>query len=462
MQYRQEFQETVTHTNLSRIRALSALLFVLNCALLARDIFITKASGIWATNPIYELLFYFHVAFGTVTLLFSFSRVIEARLPRIARGIPALFSWIMLLWAAGLVAWVNGVVHGQITEYIVSVFGIAVAFFLPPITSAAVFGSAQIAFMVALAITLDDPNHSGHYTNSIVFSILAWFISGINFSGRVREFVDKKIIAEQSTAAEAVNATLRERNAQLAQLNDEKNELLGIAAHDLQNPLTGIIMSSDIVVQFYEKMQRADIVREMERIRTTARRMSAIITNVLDINALETGKRNYYIERIDIAPLLRDTADDYRRRAQAKEIELHTDIHDQLIIDTDRNAFVQIMDNLVSNAVKYSPHNKRIWIRASIYPYQQHLTPHVLRIEIQDEGPGFTEEDKHKLFGKFARLSAKPTGNEDSTGLGLSIVKQLVEDAGGTISCKSTSGEGATFIVEFPPAHQHAAPLAIE
>lgn len=462
VQYRQEFQETVTHTNLSRIRALASLLFLLNGALLARDIFVTKASGIWTEQPIYELLFYFHVAFGTITLLFSFSRVFETRTPQIARSIPAVFSWIMLVWAAALVAWVNSVVHGQITEYIVSVFGIAVAFFLPPSISAIVFGSAQIFFMVALASTLNDPNHSGHYTNSIVFSILAWFISSINFSARVREFIDKKIIAEQTVAAEAANATLRERNAQLAQLNDEKNELLGIAAHDLKSPLTGIVMSSDMVVRFYDKMQRADIVREMERISAIATRMSSIITDVLDINALETGKRNYNAEHIDVAPLLRDTTEEYGRRAIVKNIALHTDIREQLPLTIDRNTFVQIIDNLVSNAVKYSPHDKHIWVRADFRINEETPTrPPVLRIEIQDEGPGFTDEDKNKLFGKFARLSAKPTGNEHSTGLGLSIVKQLVENAGGSITCQSTTGQGATFIVNFPTDHQHvpATPL---
>lgn len=452
VQHRSEFQETVTRTNLSRVRILSGVLFLLNCFLLIRDIFITKASTSWTEQPVYELLFYFHLAFGIATALFFFASTLGKRSPLLSRSITGTFAWIMLLWCAALAAWINSVIHGQITEYIVCVFGISVAFFLPPRISAFVFGSAQVFFMVALAIALNEPNHSGHYTNSLVLSIIAWSISSINFSARIREFIDKKIIAEQTAAAETANAALRERNTQLAQLNDEKNELLGIAAHDLKSPLTGIVMSSDMVVQFYEKMQRTDIVREMERIRTIAQRMSSIITDVLDINALETGKRNYHSEYLDIAPLLRDTAEDYRRRAQAKNIELHTDIGEQLPLTTDRNAFVQIVDNLVSNAVKYSPRDKCVWIRANFYANGK-TAIRILRIEIQDEGPGFTDEDKSKLFGKFARLSAKPTGNEHSTGLGLSIVKQLVEHAGGTIYCQSTSGNGATFILDFPTEH---------
>jgi signal transduction histidine kinase len=75
-----------------------------------------------------------------------------------------------------------------------------------------------------------------------------------------------------------------------------------------------------------------------------------------------------------------------------------------------------------------------------------------VRVEVQDEGPGLTEDDKKKLFGKFARLSAQPTAGENSTGLGLSIVKKLVELQNGNVWCESTYGEGATFIVELPVA----------
>jgi signal transduction histidine kinase len=108
-----------------------------------------------------------------------------------------------------------------------------------------------------------------------------------------------------------------------------------------------------------------------------------------------------------------------------------------------KNTTHQVLDNLISNAVKYSPLGKNIMIRLL-----QNET--YIRCEIQDEGPGLSEADKKKLFGKFNRLTARPTAGEHSTGLGLFIVKKLLEAMGGRVWCESELGHGATFIVEFP------------
>ena len=105
----------------------------------------------------------------------------------------------------------------------------------------------------------------------------------------------------------------------------------------------------------------------------------------------------------------------------------------------------QVIENLVSNAVKYSPPGKAIRVHV-------HRDTALARCEVQDEGPGLSESDKARLFGTFARLSALPTGGEQSTGLGLSIVKKLVESMKGRVWCESELGKGATFIIEFPDA----------
>ncbi len=104
---------------------------------------------------------------------------------------------------------------------------------------------------------------------------------------------------------------------------------------------------------------------------------------------------------------------------------------------------MQVIDNLISNALKYSPFDTTITIRVKAKSDN-------VRLEVEDEGPGISEEEMPKLFGKFARLSAQPTGGEHSTGLGLSIVKKMVEAMNGKVWCESEPGKGATFIVELP------------
>src|SRR5207247_7892893 len=110
----------------------------------------------------------------------------------------------------------------------------------------------------------------------------------------------------------------------------------------------------------------------------------------------------------------------------------------------DRNVTVQVLENLVSNAIKYSPPGKNIFARLR-------AVEDAARCEVQDEGPGLSAEDQKKLFGKFARLSAKPTGGEPATGLGLSIVKKMVEAMNGRVWCESEPGRGATFVVVLLP-----------
>jgi len=106
------------------------------------------------------------------------------------------------------------------------------------------------------------------------------------------------------------------------------------------------------------------------------------------------------------------------------------------------------VQNIISNAIKFSQPNKKIYITIRNSEEPQHID-----ISIKDEGPGFTENDKKKLFQKFAKLSARPTGGEHSSGLGLSIVKKLVEMMNGKIRVESEHGKGAEFILTFPQAN---------
>jgi signal transduction histidine kinase len=131
---------------------------------------------------------------------------------------------------------------------------------------------------------------------------------------------------------------------------------------------------------------------------------------------------------------------------QAKSKNIHIFVHNTATVSTvlaDEQAVIQVLDNLISNAVKYSPHGKQVFVR--VLRNAQNV-----RVEVQDEGEGISEADMTKLFGKFARLSARPTGGEHSTGLGLSIVKKMVEAMNGRVWCESELGKGATFIVKLP------------
>lgn len=265
-------------------------------------------------------------------------------------------------------------------------------------------------------------------------------IAGIDISERKMAL---RVLEEMN---EQLEERVEKRTQELVALNLEKDEFLGIAAHDLKNPLSGIFASAQLLDRHFP--QEPKIQQLVKIIMEASTRMTDIITNLLDINRIETGtvRVNIHLIRPEI---LNSLVEGYHNRALEKGIILHYQpLEDKRIgIMADAQALHQIVDNLISNAVKYSPHWKNIWVRVLAATTAENAS--VVRIEVQDEGPGISAEDKKKLFGKFARLTAQPTGGENSTGLGLSIVKKLVEIQHGRVWCESESGKGATFIVEF-------------
>lgn len=250
------------------------------------------------------------------------------------------------------------------------------------------------------------------------------------------------------------NRRLEQANERLAALNYEKDELLGIVAHDLKNPLTTIMMSSSSLTS--KDLPQERVVVLGERMLHSSERMLNIITKLLNVNALEQGAKTLQVQTVDICETVRFIVEEHLAHAQAKEITVELSFSDEkLELQTDESIVAEIVENLLDNAIKYSPRGKRVWV--SVHQnnaelrntaVQTNLLHSAVSICIRDEGPGFSEEDKEKVFGKFVRLSAKPTGGEESTGLGLSIVKKLAEMLSGTVELESFEGRGATFTVK--------------
>ena len=244
---------------------------------------------------------------------------------------------------------------------------------------------------------------------------------------------------------------------QLQEANRQMKEILSIAVHDLKNPLHALRMAHQVLVtentnSVSTEYRLSLLKRNIESIDT----MSNLITRLLQVNALEHQSIQVNFQRCDVGELMTALLGAYQLQAAKKNLSLHISLGEtgdktggelfstkDCVWNTDEEIILQIADNLLSNAVKYSPPGKNVYVRLK-------STNETVRVEVQDEGPGISQDDMKKLFGKFARLSARPTGGEHSTGLGLSIVKKMVEAMNGKVWCESESGKGATFIVELP------------
>jgi len=234
---------------------------------------------------------------------------------------------------------------------------------------------------------------------------------------------------------------IEKKNEELLTLNNEKNNLIGIVAHDLKSPLNQIkgLVSLIRVTSTLE----GEAANCLSMIESSANRLSSMIAKILDIEAIESKQLNLKFEQTNLGEVLNSLIARFRIDADQKQIRLHCFVSDNISIEIDKNYLTQILENLFSNAIKFSPSDKNIFIKLT--EAQDHAI-----IEVKDEGPGLTDDDKKKLFSKYQKLSAKPTGAESSTGLGLSIVKKFVESMNGQIWCESEAGKGASFFVRFP------------
>ncbi len=252
----------------------------------------------------------------------------------------------------------------------------------------------------------------------------------------------KKQIEAQNKSIALKSEQLENRNQHLVALDEEKNNLIKILAHDLRTPINHMQGLAQLFLLSYPAMPE-DQKMIIKNITDASIRLNKMITNILDIDTLENNRVKVFMDEVSISPLVNQVVQSFDKVAAKKNIGLSfTTSNEKCIIQGDPLFLIQVFENLLSNAIKFSEKGKPIETTLS------ELNGKV-RISVHDHGPGLTEEDLHKIFKKFQRLSAQPTGGEGSLGLGLSIVKKYVELMGGRIVCESQPRQGATFTVEF-------------
>ncbi|MBC8042274.1 MAG: hypothetical protein IAF08_02400, partial [Rhizobacter sp.] len=238
--------------------------------------------------------------------------------------------------------------------------------------------------------------------------------------------------------------------------NQLKTELLSLAAHDLKNPLQGIIGYTALIQERNTDEKAAGF---LESIGHSSQRMVKLISDLLQTSAIESGKIELQLTTLDVAMLAAMVVKNCSDQAAQKSQHIEFVAAEDCFATADAGLLVNVIENLISNAIKYSPHGKTIWVSIEKLRIEEtanfrsalDVSHFAIRISVRDEGLGLSAEEVPKLFMKFQRLSSRPTGGESSSGLGLSIVKQLVELHGGTVSGSSEGkGKGSVFSIDLP------------
>lgn len=252
-------------------------------------------------------------------------------------------------------------------------------------------------------------------------------------------------VAQRTEALISANQRLESQWERLRRANAFKSEMLGTVAHDLKNPLSVILGRTEIITDLIGTgaVKPDRIAAQVEHIRDSALRLTEMVDSLINdakADAVDIAIRR---EPVDLAALAREVAEANAAAAARKEQRMSVAAPAAALISGDEDRLREALDNLVSNAIKFSP------VGAAIGMSVVRAGGEFL-LSVEDEGPGLRPEDEARLFRRFQRLSAQPTAGESSTGLGLSISKRIVELHGGRIAGESKPAGGAVFTVALP------------
>lgn len=402
-------------------------------------------TGYWPLDRLHLTLTGLHV-FMTVTSLLAFGVLLRLR-PAEPRQAGSWHQWIAMTYVIVMVAAVAAfsVVEqrlvGSISAYLLGVAVCTTLFYTTPRLS---FWVCLGSFATVVGGSVLMPIATSAVWHQVFIALHAtvvfWLGSRLVYSLKVSNFLRFLTIEEQARQ-------LHDTNIELARANQFKSDLLARAAHDLRDPLNSISLGAQTL---REELSRSSALYSIVTgIDDCARRLGEFVRNLLTNAESDTHQLRLERTPTDLPRLVAEVVGQFRALADAKSISLHFAVDDPGLQGpaalVDRVHLRQVVENLLTNAIKFSAPRTSVWIQVT------HAAAEGYRITVRDEGPGLTADDRLRLFGKYQRLSARPTAGELSTGLGLFIVHQLVELHGGRVWAECDGvGQGSRFIVTLP------------
>jgi signal transduction histidine kinase len=252
-------------------------------------------------------------------------------------------------------------------------------------------------------------------------------------------------VAQRTRALMQANRRLSAQWLRLQRANGFKNEILGTVAHDLKNPLGVILGRTEMLKELIATGASAGgVIAQVDHIRDATKRLTTMVDHLISDAMADAFDITIRREPVDIASLVQEVAEANQPLAVNKQQAIGVVAPPNIVTMCDTDRIREAIDNLISNAIKYSPIGGKIAVTVA---HEANDTV----VRVTDEGQGLSPEDLGRLFGRFQRLSAKPTAGESSTGLGLSIVKRIIDMHGGEVTAESDGpGKGSTFTITLP------------
>ena len=280
----------------------------------------------------------------------------------------------------------------------------------------------------------------------VLFILLGSFVLSVVFHRRyqtnqklnIQLSLKNRQIEEHQEHVEKLNIELKEANA-------TKDKFFSIVAHDLKNPFNSFLVLTKLLHDDYDTFTKEEQKQFISQIISSAENTYSLLQNLLDWASAQSGKTNVIRENINLQKLSQETIASMETVARNKDIHIISNVTDSSFVYADKNMVSTVLLNLVSNAVKFTPHNGRVEINSS-------RKNGFIEMEVKDTGVGIAAENISKLFKPGEKYQTTGTNKEKGTGLGLILCKEFVEKNGGKIEVESELGKGSTFTVVLPKA----------
>jgi len=240
---------------------------------------------------------------------------------------------------------------------------------------------------------------------------------------------------------------IRQASEQI-QLAEAKTSFLANVSHELKTPLALIRLSGE-TIELGRVSSDEERLKFLQIIGRECRRLTHMINNVLDFAKIDAGRKDFHFRNTDLRRLVKETVETFEPQLEERHFQVEVTVPEEMpFIEADPEAITQCLVNLIDNAIKYSQDKRFIRVEAAIE--SENGQPEMARISVSDQGIGIPAGERRRIFEKFARVDASLVHNVRGSGLGLSLVRNIVEAHNGRIEVKSSLGHGSTFTLLLP------------